>query len=404
VTQRGLPDPGVRSLVRAMRGRDPGEEHRASTPLELFFDLVFVVAVALAAERLHHGLLEDPIGSILSYLLVFFAIWWAWVNFTWFASAYDTDDVVYRLTVLVIMTGALVMAAGLPQTFDEREFAVTVVGYVIMRVALVALWLRVAREDPPRRQTARRFAAGVTACQLGWLGFLVLAPSLWPLAWLVLVPAELLVPYWAERAAPTTWHPAHIAERYGLFMIIVLGESVLASSLAIQTVVGDGLQPELVPVIVGGLLIVYSMWWIYYDRPDEHMLESTGTAYVWSYLHLPIFASAAAVGAGLVVAIEEAAGHSSLGWPRVGAYVAIPLATYLISLWLLYLRLRLGTAHRLLIPATAMLLLLSVVTPAPLLAIGLVLAASVGVKIGLRLRTVGGGGRQVEGPAAHSTS
>ena len=82
-----------------MAGRDPGEAHRASTPLELFFDLTFVVAVSQAASGLHHGLVEGHAGdSLVGFPLVFFGIWWAWMNFTWFASAYDTDDDVYRIT------------------------------------------------------------------------------------------------------------------------------------------------------------------------------------------------------------------------------------------------------------------------------------------------------------------
>src|SRR5262245_46321601 len=110
-----------RSWIVPMRSRLPEEEHRAATPLELFFDLVFVVAVAQAASRLHHGIAEAHIAeSIISYMMVFFTIWWAWMNFTWFASAYDTDDVPYRLAVFVQITGALILAAGVPRAFDEH--------------------------------------------------------------------------------------------------------------------------------------------------------------------------------------------------------------------------------------------------------------------------------------------
>ena len=102
-----------------MTPRDPEQPHRAATPLELFFDLCFVVAIALAADSLHHGLVEDHIGeSILRYCLVFFALWWAWMNFTWFASAYDTDDGPYRDRNFTLMAGALVIAAGVPRTFE----------------------------------------------------------------------------------------------------------------------------------------------------------------------------------------------------------------------------------------------------------------------------------------------
>ncbi len=222
MSQRTLRGAFHTHLASPMRGRDAAELARGATPLELFFDLVVVVAVALAAERLHHAIVERVgLASLLSYALVFLAIWLAWVNFTWFASAYDTDDVVYRLGVLVIMTGALVLAAGVPLVFDQRDFRLVVTGYVIMRLALVTQWIRVAIDDAPRRGAALRFAVGVTACQVGWLS-LVVVPQLWPLAWGVLLPIELLIPAWAERAARTPFHPEHITERYGLFMIIVL--------------------------------------------------------------------------------------------------------------------------------------------------------------------------------------
>ncbi len=375
-------------LLAPMRGRDPEEPGRSATPLELFFDLVVVVSVAFAAERLHHSIIEGVgLEALVSYLLVFFAIWLSWVNFTWFASAYDTDDVVFRVSVLVITTGALVLAAGVPAAFDERDFTLAITGYVIMRVALVTQWIRVWRDDLPRRETARRYAIGITACQLGWVTLLVV-PEIWPVAWIILVPAELLVPVWAERAEPTTFHREHIAERYGLFMIIVLGESVLAASLAIQTVInGEGLTGELVAVIAGSLLTVYSMWWVYFARPEERLLEVRSTAFVWSYLHLPIFASVAAVGAGLVVAIEVAAGHADLASVVVGASVGVPLALFLLSLWLLYVRMMEEGPHRLTLPATAGLVLLATLAPAPVLAIGLVMAGVVAIKVVQRVRS-----------------
>jgi low temperature requirement protein LtrA len=387
VSQRTLRGAIHPHLATPMRGRDPTEEGRASTPLELFFDLVVVVAVALAADRLHHAIVEGlGVASLVSYLLVFIAIWLAWVNFTWFASAYDTDDVVYRLGVLVIMTGALVLAAGVPRIFDQRDFTLAVSGYVIMRIALVTQWIRVAIDDAPRRETARRFAIGVTACQVGWLSLLV-APQFWPLAWGLLLPIDLLIPAWAERAGRTPFHPEHIAERYGLFMIIVLGESVLAASLAIQGVLGaSGLTFELVAVIVGSLLIVYSMWWIYFDRPEEHLLDSVPTAIAWSYLHLPIFAAVAAVGAGLVVAIEETSGHAHLGWVAVGTAVGAPIVVYLLSLWALYVRVLRDLFHQLVVPVAIALIIGAIFTPAPVLAIGLVLVGVVVVKVALHAR------------------
>ena len=176
---------------------------------------------------------------MVGYATVFFAIWWAWMNFTWFASAYDTDDVAYRLTTLVQIAGALILAAGVPDAMDGSDFAVITLGYVVMRLAMVTQWLRAAGADPAHRRGALRFAVGIAVVQVGWVLRLALPEGLGIAGFLLLVAAELAVPIWAERAAPTTWHPRHIAERYGLFTLIVLGESVLAATLAIQTALDE---------------------------------------------------------------------------------------------------------------------------------------------------------------------
>src|SRR5580658_10592916 len=126
-------------LHSRMTARDPNEAHRASTPLELFFDLTFAAAVAQAAEGLQQGLVDGNARHVLVvYPLVFFAIWWGWMNFTWFASAYDTDDVLYRIAVLVQMAGVLILAAGVPRALDHWDFSLMVVGYVVMRLAMVS--------------------------------------------------------------------------------------------------------------------------------------------------------------------------------------------------------------------------------------------------------------------------
>jgi low temperature requirement protein LtrA len=195
-----------------MSGRDPGEEHRASTPLELLFDLTFVVAVARAGIALHDALGHGQAGHALAgYAAVFFGLWWAWVNFTWFASAYDTDDVPYRLLTLLQMAGVLVFAAGIPAAAEHFDFGTVVAGYVIMRLALVAQWLRAARGHPEGRAGTLRYAAGISVVQLCWIGWLYLPAPARPAGFLVLAIAEMAVPAWAEfRGRPTPWHPGHI--------------------------------------------------------------------------------------------------------------------------------------------------------------------------------------------------
>ena len=319
-----------------MTGRDPEEVHRASTPLELLFDLCFVVAVSQAAGALHHDLVEGQVGhGLLNYSFVFFAIWWPWMNFTWFASAYDTDDVAYRLLTFVQIAGVLVVTAGVPSAFESLDFRIMVVGYVIMRLALVAQWLRAAREDPAGRPVALRFAVGVGLVQMGWVVRLAIPPP-WGLAGiLVLGVLDLAVPIWAERAGrPTPWHPEHIGERYGLFTIIVLGECVLAVSGAVQlAMAAGGVSVSLLAVALGGLLLVFALWWSYFKHPAEiDRSLSLRQAITWGYSHYFAFAAIAALGAGLQVAVD--ATHAVVALPPAGVAltVALPVIVYVLAM------------------------------------------------------------------------
>ncbi|MGA5218498.1 low temperature requirement protein A [Streptomyces cinereoruber] len=359
-------------LRRVMRGRDPGEEHRASTPLELLFDLTFVVAVAQAASQLHHALTEDHVGSgLAAYAAVFFAIWWAWMNFTWFASAYDTDDVPYRLLTLLQMAGVLVLAAGVAAVFEDGDFTLVVAGYVVMRIAMVTQWLRAAVEHPEGRSGALRYAAGVTMVQMGWVARLW-APDAW--AWptfLVLVAAELAVPAWAEyRGSPTSWHPGHIAERYSLFTIIVLGEVILGSLAAIRSAVADhGLSAPVLLIAIGGLLLVFALWWIYFTGSDAG-LTTLRTALVWGYGHYVVFAALAAIGAGLEVALDAAEHHGHLSSRGAGLAVAVPVVIALLVLGTLHRATRTGAVGHALLVAAGALVVLALGFSAPALGIG----------------------------------
>lgn len=373
---------------RPMVARDATEPHRASTPLELFFDLCFVVAVAAAANQLHHAEGEAHIASGLpSYLMVFFAIWWAWMNVTWFASAYDTDDVTYRVAVLAMIAGALVLAAGVPRAFLDTDFGVVTLGYVVMRIPLVLLWLRAARHDPERRRTDQRMAAGVTMCQVGWLALLLAPPALKGIGFLLLVVAELAVPYLAERGTPTPWHPAHIAERYGLFTIIVLGESVLAGSIAIGAALDLDQLGDVWGVALGSLLLVFAMWWKYFARPADDLLIDSRTAFRWGYGHFAVFASAAAVGAGIAVNVDAATGAGLLGERAAAATVTVPAAIYIATVWWLHLRPHEDAASRgYLVAVGVPALLLSTLAPQPVLVAGLVAAGLVAAAVVLDVR------------------
>jgi low temperature requirement protein LtrA len=357
-----------------------------ATALELFFDLVFVVAIARAAAGLHHAIADvHAAQGLAGFAMVFFAIWWAWMNFTWFASAYDCDDVRYRLAVFVQITGALIMAAGIPAMFEERHANAAVLGgYVVMRLAMVAQWLRAAWGDAARRTTARRYAMGISVLQVAWC-VLLLAPEWWVPGFVVLAVLELAVPLWAEHSAETPWHPHHITERYGLMTIIVLGESILAATMAVQEAVAAGQRlPPLLSVITGGLLIVYSMWWIYFDRPVHDLLTSLGKAVVWGYGHYVVFASAAAVGAGIAAAVDQAAGRASIGVAGAAYAVAIPVVIYMMCLSWLHWR----AAYRRTVwlePIAGVLMLLSPLSGQGVLLTGVILAGVIAIKMTMRV-------------------
>ncbi|MFD9790388.1 low temperature requirement protein A [Streptomyces sp. NPDC059070] len=379
-----------------MTARSRHEEHRAATPLELFFDLCFVVAVAQAGARLVHSLAEGHLGhGLAGYLAVFFAIWWAWMNFTWFASAYDSDDVLYRLVTLVQIAGVLILAAGVPRAFDRSDFGVCIVGYVVMRLALTSQWLRAAHNatDAAECRMARLYAAGLVVCQLGWIGLLFVPDPVRPWAFVVLAVAELCVPVVAERGSQTTWHPHHIAERYGLFTLIVLGETVAAATVAVQQALDEHeALGELLPLAGGGLLIVFAAWWIYFAVPIAGHLSSNRRAFVWGYGHFVVLGSAAAIGAGMEVAVEQAVGKAHISTAAASASVTVPAALFLLTVWALHARhFKRTPVQQLTLPAAALAILACTFAGerAVLLA-GVVAAATVALGVTLSRRTVEG--------------
>ncbi|MEU8774705.1 low temperature requirement protein A [Streptomyces sp. NPDC048606] len=380
-----------------MTARSRDEDHRAATPLELFFDLCFVVAIAQAGQRLVHALAEGHPGTgVIGYAFVFFGVWWAWMNFTWFASAYDCDDVPYRIATLVQIAGVLVYAAGVSRAFDENDWTVAVIGYLIMRVALTAQWLRAAAgESGGARTAALHYAAGLVICQAGWVALLFAPNDLKRWLFLVLVCAELMVPVLAERHHQTPWHAHHIVERYGLFTIIVLGETIAASTVAVKSALEENeALGELLPIAAGGLLIVFAAWWIYFAVPMHERLTSNREAIPWGYGHLLIFASGAAIGAGIEVAVEHAVGKAHISQVAANAAVTVPSAVFLLMVWLLHSRhFKRGAAQQLVLPVTALALLACTwAGPYAVLYAGLVATASVivGMTLAVRGRPAGG--------------
>ena len=334
--------------LRRMAGRDPHEAHRVATPLELLFDLTFVTSFGLAAARFAHALAAGHAGAaLIAFGFASFAICWAGINFSWFASAYDTDDWLFRIVTMVQMAGVLVLAIGLPRMFASVEAGahlgggVMVFGYVIMRVAMLFQWLRAARADPARRRACLTYAATLAVAQVGWVAIVLLDPPLGP----VLAPAALFAliemagPVLAERKdGGTPWHPHHMAERYGLFAIIALGESVVGTVAALSAVIDEqGWTIDVALACVAGTGLTFGMWCVYYMLPSAPILYAhRRRSFVWGYGQMLIVASIVAVGAGLDVAAVFIEHKSHIGPLATVLSVAIPLTVFLGGIYLLY--------------------------------------------------------------------
>ncbi len=350
-----------------MRPRDPGEPGRTASNLELFFDLVFVVAVSTASVQLHHQLTEAHVlNGVLVYAVVFFGIWWAWVNFTWFATSFDTGDWLYRLITFVQMGGVLILASGIEAAFEEHDFSVIVLGYVLMRLAVVAQWLRAARPPGSTRRVAVTYAAGVTVVQALWLAGLVLPAAALPFTLIVLIAAELAVPVVAERRGGTRWHPHHLAERHGLFTLIVLGESLLASANAIIEALheADSLGP-LIAIAALTLTVTAALWWIYFWIPHRAATDGLGRALTYGYGHYFVFAAAGALSAGIEVEIDVITGRSELHPPGASFAYTVPIAVFILGVWLLAIRPEANRIVNVVVPAGAAFVLIDPLFPVP---------------------------------------
>ena len=238
-----------------------------------------MVAFTFAGNEAAHALAEAHwAAAIFGFSFAMFAVCWAWINFSWFASAYDTDDWVFRLLTMLQMVGVLILSLGLPPMFASLnegrplDNAVMVLGYVVMRAAMIAQWLRAARQDPPRRRACLTYVAAVGVAQIGWLVLLfVEAPT--PLA---LLGAAFLI--LVETAGPV------IAERGG------------------------------------------------HGTPSAELLHRyPDRSFGWGYGHIVLFGSIAGTGAGLHVAAYYIEHTAHIGATATVLTAAVPVAIYIAT-------------------------------------------------------------------------
>ncbi|PRB09228.1 low temperature requirement protein A [Microbacterium sp. MYb62] len=335
-----------------MTGRDATEAHRAATPLELLFDLTFVAAFGVAGNELASAIAHgDFVAGIGGFCFAMVAIVWAWINYSWFASAFDTDDWLFRVLTMVQMAGVVVLAIGLPPMFASLEQGqpvaneVMVAGYVVMRVAVIAQWLRAAHGNPQYLAVAKTYALVIGIAQVGWviLLFLPLDPMGFLLGALFVSVIDWSSPIVAEtkglrHGGATPWHPHHIVERYSLLAIIALGETVFGTLAAAQAVTeAEGWSFSSIMVIGLGIVMAFALWWVYFMVPSAPILAvRRSKALVWGYGHILLFAAIAAVGAGLHVIGYVYDDHYHVSTLTAISSIAIPVLVFMVTLYLLH--------------------------------------------------------------------
>ncbi|MCS5736111.1 low temperature requirement protein A [Herbiconiux daphne] len=337
----------LRHRLRPLTGIVPRGQERAVTPLELLYDLTYVIAFAAAAEELTAAVAEGHAASgVGAYLFAIFAVGWAWLNFTWYTSAYGNDDALFRVATIVQMVGVVVLIFGLPQSFHDAAEGLSpnnllvVVGYVVMRVPLMLLWLRAARHDEEHRKSAIAYAITIAIAQTGWLLIAIVPmPALVAvLALIALVLAEMAARVVIENGLGwTPWNASHIAERFGLLTLICLGEVVAATVRAVAVLTEEqGWSVAAVMIAASGLVLAAGLWWAYYLVPSGVILRRwPERVFAWRYTHLPLFAAIPAVGAGLRLAAEALEG-GELSLLQIAVALVVPVASVIVLVFVLW--------------------------------------------------------------------
>ncbi|SIN20473.1 low temperature requirement protein A [Micromonospora cremea] len=323
---------GRRSLIHGY-----GVARRASW-LELFFDLVFVVAVLRLGQRL----VDDPTAhGVLVFAGLISAIWWLWFSFSYFADLFDDDRPPSRLAQLTAMLGVLALAASLPgeAAANASRFAVI---YALLLALLTAMYAVVGWLDVEAREFCWWNAAGFLAAAGLWCGSLLVSPpvqyGIWGVALVVNAAIAGPLAYAVVRRAPT--QKSHMPERFGLFTIVVLGEAVLAVANGIDATGWRGVS---VAIGIGGFVIASGVWWVYFiatfdseagNRVLRAGRQAVVRSYFYAYGHLLVYAAIVTAGVAVELAAEEAAhrgpGHDVAGRLLGGSQLAMIVGCVII--------------------------------------------------------------------------
>ena len=306
------------------------EEERV-TPLELFFDLVFVLAFTQCTALMA----ADPDwAGVVRGLFVLTVLWWTWAGYAWLTSVVDPEEGAVRIAIFAAMAAMLVAALAVPGSFDDDALAFAC-AYATVRIAHIGLFLIASREERLLRRSVTGLALS-TAIGIGLLTAAsaadgVLQAGLWALA--IALDMGLPFLFWAEG-----WQlfPAHFAERHGLILIIALGESIVAIGIGSEAVV----DLSVIVAATLGVAIAAGLWWIYFDvtvwvaerrlsRMPAGREQNEVARDAYSYLHLAMVAGIVLLALGMKKTLEEPA-HALKAVPAVALVGGV--ATYLLAI------------------------------------------------------------------------
>ncbi len=286
-------------------------EPRHATWLELFFDLVFVLTMAELAHLLHG---HPDWEGIVSFVVLFVPVWWLWIDFSYYADQFDVDEGIYRLIYFGIMFGIVVLALTIPEALSEGASNFAAV-YAALRLVIIGLYMQAWRLVPQSRELTSRYAMSFSAAFFLWLVSIgVPGPAqfwLWAIALLIEI-SNGPITYLTIRNVPT--QESHMDERFGLFVIIVLGEAIIAVA---SGVADTAWQWQNVLTATGGFIAAVSLWWMYFERADESTINQAlrggkmalFRSFIYGYSHVFAFMGIVATGVGIQFAIEAASGE-----------------------------------------------------------------------------------------------
>lgn len=310
------------AAIRPPSLRTLDESERSATWLELFYDLVFVAAVAVLGSRL---LADSSWEGVLSYAGYFVLLWWLWASHTFYADRFDTDDLVYRALAAAQIVAIVVIAASL-STGESASTLAFGIGYAVARLILLGLYARAYRHVDTARALCAGYIKGFGLASVFWVAAVFVPEPARFWVWGVALSIDLVTPYIMRREqARVPLDVSHLPERFGLFTILVLGESIAAAILGLTHVHWDAVSTV---TAVLGVVMATSLWWIYFDNLDGFNVRRRGSARnwrptVWIYTHLPLAISIAMAGVGVEHAITASTHpedwHAAERWGLAGA-------------------------------------------------------------------------------------